>query len=86
MANKEDIEEILDDSPEEAENRKWKNRREMAWGFFWGIFLLTTAALFFIPESKLDKLSDIIIWYYICASGIIGAYFGLNSMEHLKRK
>jgi len=48
--------------------------------------LMTGALFFFVPETKLDKLQDVISWAYMSFASIVGAYMGLATFEGVKKK
>jgi hypothetical protein len=68
----------------EMEDRRWRNRRRMAYMSLSSIFIITLAVFTVVPESKLPVLSDITTTFYFINSTIILAYFGLATTENLK--
>ena len=65
---------------------RWTNRRRMAWLALISIIVVTGLAFFVLPIDRLDKLADVITWFYLSMASIVGAYMGLTTMEHLKKK
>jgi hypothetical protein len=65
---------------------QWKNRRRMAWIALFAM-LVTICVLFFsIEESRIEKLSDIITWFFISMSSIVGAYMGFATIVEKWKK
>jgi len=64
---------------------RWKNRRRMAWISVITMVLMTGALFFFVPETKLDKLQDVISWAYMSFASVVGAYMGLATFEGIKK-
>lgn len=75
-----------EDREQEMENRRWKNRRYMAWLSFLSILVVTYLAFFVIDITKLDKLDDIITWFYTIMGTVVGAYMGLSTYAEIKKK
>jgi hypothetical protein len=69
---------------------EWKqfrdDRRLMAWLSLLSIVAVTVAALFFIPIERLEKLDDIISWFYIIMASIVGVYYGVKTWAMIKAK
>lgn len=61
------------------ENFMWRNRRRMAWISFFSMLVVTALCFFWVPESRLEKLSDVITWYYMAMASIVGAYMGFTT-------
>lgn len=64
--------------------KKWANRRFLAKASFWSMILMTIALFFFVPESRLDKISDAVTWAYITFSSITLAYVGATTWDGKK--
>ena len=64
---------------------RWTNRRRMAWISLISILIVTGILLFVIPESRIEKLSDVISWFYFSMAGIVGAYMGFATMSSIKK-
>tara|TARA_Y100000310_G_C20271345_1_gene618176 strand:+ start:215 stop:448 length:234 start_codon:yes stop_codon:yes gene_type:complete len=58
---------------------RWKNRRRMAWLAMISIIVVTGLAFFVLPMERLDKLADVITWFYLSMASIVGAYMGLST-------
>jgi hypothetical protein len=65
---------------------RWKNRRRMAWTSLIYIIIKTILILFVVDAERVIILTEPIIWSYFCATGIVGAYMGAATFEHLGRK
>jgi len=56
---------------------RWVHRRRMAYIALYSMLVVTAYAIGpWIPENRLDKLSDIIEWFYFAMASIVGAYMG----------
>lgn len=66
-------------------NRRWKNRRRMAWLCLVAIFVVMALALFKIPEDRLAVLSELIGWFFTVMASIIGAYVGFSTLDDIKK-
>lgn len=56
---------------------RWKHRRRMAYIALFSMLVLTAYAVGpWIAIERLDKLSDIIEWFYFAMASIVGAYMG----------
>ena len=58
---------------------RWQNRRRMAWLSIISIIVVTGLAFFVLPIERLDKLADVITWFYLSMASIVGAYMGLST-------
>jgi hypothetical protein len=70
----------------EASSLRWKNRRRMAWTSLIYMMIKTILILFFVDAERMAILTEPITWSYFCAAGIVGAYMGAATFEHLGRK
>jgi hypothetical protein len=70
----------------EASSLRWKNRRRMAWTSLIYIIIKTILILFFVDAERMAIITEPITWSYFCAAGIVGAYMGAATFEHLGRK
>lgn len=70
---------LSEDDKMEIVNRRWKNRRRMAWVSIIMMVLMTFVLFFTIPEARLEKLQDVISWAYMAFASIVGAYMGLST-------
>lgn len=64
---------------------RWKNRRRMAWSSLIFCFAKTIMLLFLVDPERIKVLSDPLTWSYFCEAGIVGAYMGAATWEHLKK-
>lgn len=56
---------------------RWKHRRRMAYTALVSMLVLTAYAVSpWIDIERLDKLSDVIEWFYFAMASIVGAYMG----------
>jgi hypothetical protein len=55
------------------------NRRRMAWVSLLAMILTAAALVFFVPDSRLDKLKDLLDLYWIALGGVVGAYVGISA-------
>ena len=71
----------------EAEKKRWKNRRRMAWWALLSMIIFTALLLFtpLCPETRLTIANEIITWYYFAMTAIIGAYMGVTTWAHIKK-
>ena len=68
------------------EHIRWKNRRRMAWSSLIYMMVKTILILFVVDAEKMKVLTEPITWSYFCSAGIVGAYMGAATFEHIKRK
>jgi len=59
--------------------RKAANRRKMAWVALVAIIVSGLSLIFFVPESRLDKLDGLLELYWLALAGIVGAYVGIST-------
>lgn len=64
---------------------KWRHRRRMAY-IALGSMIITTAVLVnpWFPIERLEKITELITWFYISMAGIVGAYMGLATWSGMK--
>ena len=55
------------------------NRRRMAWVSLLAMILTAAALIFLVPDSRLDKLKDLLDLYWIALGGVVGAYVGISA-------
>jgi len=56
---------------------QWKHRRRMAYASLVSIIAVTLILLGpWVPVERVDKLSDLISWFYFSLASIVGAYMG----------
>lgn len=67
-------------------NKRWKNRRRMAWVSLVSMILLTFMIMFTeaIDVERLKVLGDVITWYYFSCASVVGAYMGFTTMASIK--
>jgi len=70
----------------QASSLRWKNRRRMAWTSLIYIIIKTILILFVVDAERMAIITEPITWSYFCAAGIVGAYMGAATFEHLGRK
>lgn len=61
------------------ENERWRGRQYMAWVAMAAMILSTTAMMFWVPETRMDKLADVVTWFYAAMSSVVGAYLGTTT-------
>lgn len=69
----------VDDKEEQLYEKKAVNRRRMAWVSLFAMIATAFAVLFFVPETKLDRIKDMLDLYWISLGGIVGAYVGIST-------
>ncbi len=69
----------VSETEEEAYERKAVNRRRMAWVSLLAMIATAFAILFFIPETKLERIKDMLDLYWIAMGSIVGAYVGIST-------
>lgn len=56
---------------------QWKHRRRMAYLSLLSIIAVTAVLLGpWVPVERVEKLSDLISWFYFSLASIVGAYMG----------
>lgn len=67
---------------EELEEKFYKaeHQAKLAWCAFWSM-IVVTALLFspFIPDSRIDQLTELFGMFYISMAGIVGAFMGVTA-------
>lgn len=66
---------VLPDDPNHP--ARWYHRRRMAYMALYSMFIVT--GLMFtpwVPITRLEKLADVIEWFYFSMASIVGAYMG----------
>ena len=64
---------------------RWKNRRRMAWISLFYFMVKTLLLLFVVDPERIKVLTEPLVWSYFCSAGIVGAYMGAATYEHLKK-
>ena len=66
------------------DNERWKNRRRMSWIALWATLLVTAAMMFWVPESRISSLDEVVVWFYVSMASIIGVYIGSATFADIK--
>lgn len=61
------------------------NRRRMAWVALNAIIVVTLCAMFLVTPERLDKLDDVITWFYMCMCSIVLGYLGFTTYAFIKK-
>lgn len=61
------------------ENERWRGRQYMAWLAMISMILATVAMMFWVPETRMDKLADVVTWFFAAMSSVVGAYLGTTT-------
>ena len=75
---------IISEEEEKRFNIKASTRRKMAWLSLIAIIATMLSLLFFVPESKIEKLDGLMDLYWIGLSSIVGAFVGIETWMHKK--
>lgn len=59
--------------------KKAVNRRRMAWVSLVAMIATAIGLLFFVPESRLEKIKDMLDLYWIALGGVVGSYVGIST-------
>lgn len=65
-------------------NKRWRNRRRMAWLCLCSMILMTIAIMWGVDTERLPLISDPISWAYFTFASIVGAYMGLSAWSAKK--
>lgn len=65
---------------------RWKHRRRMAYMSIFSIIWVTYALMFKMSDERVKALENIITWFYITMSSIIGAYVGFATLDDKWKK
>lgn len=81
MANDNDINKdgIVDERELMMYERRAKNRRRMAWLSLVAMIVVVFSILFFVPETKVEKLDGLLDLFWIGLASVVGAYVGIES-------
>lgn len=60
----------------QLDNERWKNRRRMAWLALLAAILACVAMFTVVPESKIEKLDEVVAWFFMGMFSIVGTYIG----------
>lgn len=61
-----------------------KSRRQMAWVAMVTMPAFVVLAMFVVPESKLNAITNILQWYFTVAAAIVGTYCGFATSFDMK--
>jgi hypothetical protein len=64
---------------QEIYEQKAKNRRKMAWLALLAIISTGVSLIFFVEETRLDKLEKILDFYWISLGTVVGTYVGIST-------
>lgn len=66
--------------------KRWKNRRRMAWVSLLSMLVVTATILFtdLVEIERLKILTEVITWFYFSCASIIGAYMGFTTWASRK--
>lgn len=69
----------------ETFNARWKSRRRMAWLSLAAIFIATIAIFFFVPIARLEVIKEVMAWFYMAMTSVVGFYMGATTWAYVKR-
>lgn len=69
----------ITETEQQAYERKAVNRRRMAWVSLIAMIATAGAILFVVPETKLERIKDMLDLYWIAMGSIVGAYVGIST-------
>lgn len=88
MAENNDIDMNGDGKVDEKEyaiyERKATNRRKLAWVSLIAMIVTAFCIMFLVPETKLERIKDMLDLYWISLGGIVGAYVGMSAWASKK--
>lgn len=64
--------------------RKATNRRKIAWVSLVAMIATAFSIMFLIPETRLERIKDMLDLYWISLGGIVGAYVGMSAWASKK--
>lgn len=64
--------------------RKATNRRKLAWVSLIAMIATAYCIMFLVPETKLERIKDMLDLYWISLGGIVGAYVGMSAWASKK--
>lgn len=62
-----------------AYERKAVNRRRMAWVSLIAMIATAFALLFLVSDTRIEKIKDMLDFYWIALGSITGAYVGIST-------
>lgn len=63
----------------EIYEQRAKNRRRMAWVSLFAMILTALALMFFVEETRLDKLTGLLELYWLGLGGVVATYVGVSA-------
>jgi Na+/H+ antiporter NhaA len=77
---------IRDIEETERATRKQKHQRNMAWVSLFSMIGFTIFMFMpFVPDERIELLSDVSNLFYLAQAGIVGAFMGFAALEHNKK-
>ena len=70
----------------ELERSKWRGRRQMAWFALISMIIGTLLCMFAVPVERLKIIEELLSWYYLAASSVVGAYMGFTTWATISKK
>lgn len=65
----------------------WDGRRHIAWIALWAMIIPTLYIIGWVANvDLLDKMGDLMSWFYLAMASIVCAYFGFTSWASIKGK
>jgi hypothetical protein len=74
---------LLEKSLLQMEQQRWRARRLMAWVSLGAIMSFTICMIFFVKPTTLVSLGEVISWFYLCTTSIIGVYIGSSALTYI---
>jgi uncharacterized BrkB/YihY/UPF0761 family membrane protein len=63
--------------------QRWSTRRRLSIAAFVAILVVTLLLFYTVPIEKVDKLDDVVIWFYGTMATIILGYMGTTVSAHI---
>lgn len=60
---------------------QWTNRRRMAWASLITMIAMTIALVFYVPINRLAVLADVVTWFFLTMSAVVGSYMGFTTIH-----
>jgi len=74
---------LLEKSLLQLEAQRWRARRFMAWVSLAAILTFTASMLFFVKPTIMASLTDVVTWFYLSTTSIIGVYIGSSALTYI---
>lgn len=74
---------LLEKSLLQMEQQRWRARRLMAWVSLGAIMSFTICMIFFVKPTTLVSLGEVVSWFYLCTTSIIGVYIGSSALTYI---